>query len=376
MLSLGCWKAGAPSSLPTTSKPRDIVPGEAAGGRQGCRTRGGRAGRLPCAGVLLPVPLPLPPRGSARARLFRAAPLRAGRRRGGEEGGAGSGGAVRASWRGGRVSRRGQVRENFADSARGGGAPLAVRRQPPPARHGRPPRPRDVLGQEGPGLPGRGRAARPGAAGRPRLPRVAARPAAPPCRPPRPAAAAESRLRAAAAAGVHQAGPGPGGAGGTGPGGAAGTEPGREAPPGGEHPPAPDQHLPERPHLAAPPAARALAPAVSTAGGRWGRGTGAVPAAAVAPRAGSAGGRVSLHYLSLRSVEGFGNFPITSALRWITPFALRLKSIGDFAAATKAAQSCVLVLRVQVVFSRSPGSVFSVLKLRCSAAFLPLLSPG
>lgn len=234
-----------------------------------------------------------------------------------------------ASWRGsaggGRVSRCGQVPENFAESARGGGAPASVTRQRPPARHGRPPRPRDVLGQAGPGLPGRGRTARPGAAGRPRLPRVAARLAAPPRRPSRPAAPTVPRPRAAAAAGVRQARPGPGGAGGAGPGGEAGAEPGREAPPGGEHPPAPDQHLPERPHLAASPPARALAPAVSTAQGRWGRGRGAVPAAAAAHGAAppnrsvcwqrsARDSRVSLEYLSLRSVEALGNFPVTNAL--------------------------------------------------------------
>lgn len=80
VLSLECWKAGAPSSLPTTSKPRDIVPGEAAGGRQGrgraagARTRGGRAGRVPCAGVPLPVPLPAPRQRPCPALPRRAPP--------------------------------------------------------------------------------------------------------------------------------------------------------------------------------------------------------------------------------------------------------------------------------------------------------------
>lgn len=325
MPSLGCWNPRGPSCLPTTRKPRDIVPGEAAGGRQGRGTPGGQAGRVPCPGVPLSAP---------RQRPSPALPRRAppGWPAAGRGGGRSRRRRSRAGFLAGQGCRRAAVAawagpENFVGSAWGGGAPVSVRRQPPLARHGRPPRPRDVLGQAGPGLPGRGRAVRPGAAGRPRLPRVAARLAAPPRRPPRPAAAAVPRLGAAAAAGVRQAGPGPGGAGGAGPGGETGPEPGREAPPGGEHPPAPDQHLPERPHLAAPPPARALASAVSTAEGRWGRGRGAVPApaAAVAQRAAAANwsvcwqrsarrSRVSLKYLSLRSVEDFGNFLITNAL--------------------------------------------------------------
>lgn len=140
-----------------------------------------------------------PTRGSGRPRLFRAAPLRAGPRRGGEEGGAAGGGTGRVSWQGQRwrPARRGQVRENFVESARGGGAPVSASVSgrgrppavPPPAGHGRPLRPRDVLGQAGPGLSGRGRAGGPGAAGCRRFPRLATRPAAPPCRPPRPPAA-------------------------------------------------------------------------------------------------------------------------------------------------------------------------------------------
>lgn len=52
--------------------------------------------------------------------------------------------------------------------------------------------------------------------------------------------------------------------------------------------------------------------------------------------------------------------------------------IGDFARLPhlhKAVRSRVLVVCVQVVSPRSPGRVFSVLKLRCSAVFLLLLSP-
>ncbi|XP_008635764.1 PREDICTED: polypeptide N-acetylgalactosaminyltransferase 12 [Corvus brachyrhynchos] len=57
-------------------------------------------------------------------------------------------------------------------------------------------------------------------------------------------------------------------------------------------------------------------------------------------------------------------------------FALTVKSIGDFAwlpHLLKAAQSRVLVVHVQVVFPRSPGSVVSVLKQRRAAVFLLLL---
>lgn len=104
------WGAGTLGGQAAFQPPGNrgtSFPGRRLAGGRGAARPGDKRGGFPVPGYRSP------PRGSARARLFRAAPLRAGRRRGGEEGGAGGEGAVRASWRGraagGRLSRRGQV---------------------------------------------------------------------------------------------------------------------------------------------------------------------------------------------------------------------------------------------------------------------------